>query len=281
MADSSPQVQEPEDLSVPRAVPRVGEEIPGPSYGGAPPWWLQQDEDAAAPSRVSGPMPTVADFAPEPPPAPEQPPPHPGPAPRAVVDAVLAPAAAPAGRRGGPKIVVGLAAGAVLVLAVAAGGYAALARFSGPPEYKIVTPASVAGMRKDTREPAAGAAYPFVSAGVENGAVAGPRAVAVYLDGARNVLFMGGTGAVGDPAAFLRRARPSTTIRTGPAAPARNGGQAVCGTFAVLADVHAYCAWATETSYGVVASNTPSALARPAELRDLMRRLRPEVERPR
>ncbi|MGK5558413.1 hypothetical protein ACSNOI_43110, partial [Actinomadura kijaniata] len=65
MADSSPQVQEPEDLNVPRAVPRVGEEIPGPSYGGAPPWWLQQDED----SRVSGPMPTVVDFVPEPPPA--------------------------------------------------------------------------------------------------------------------------------------------------------------------------------------------------------------------
>ncbi|GAA4233377.1 hypothetical protein GCM10022254_35710 [Actinomadura meridiana] len=141
------------------------------------------------------------------------------------------------------------------------------------------------GLRKDgLTAPPASAAYPFVAGAIRAaGATVAARGQAVYTqEPARpvNVLFVGGTGSLGDPAGFLQKAQPTTFIAGQDADPGRRGGKAVCGTFAVLAETHTYCAWATEDSYGVVASNRPSLNPHFTLMADLMRRIRKDVERP-
>ncbi|KAB2364533.1 hypothetical protein [Actinomadura montaniterrae] len=139
------------------------------------------------------------------------------------------------------------------------------------------------GMTRDPVEPAASAAYPFVMAAVEAAGVpAAKNGTAVYTEpvGRANVLFVGGTGAVGDPAAFLRKLRPSTFISGEQGNPGQNGGRAECGTFAVLAETHTYCAWATRDSYGIVASDVATANPDFSLMDDVMRRIRKDVERP-
>ncbi|RFS83227.1 hypothetical protein D0T12_24075 [Actinomadura spongiicola] len=152
---------------------------------------------------------------------------------------------------------------------------------------KVIDAGAVAGgLRRDAlTSPPASAAYPFVAGAIwATGVPVAERGQAVYAEGPGrpiNLLFVGGTGPVGDPAAFLRRARPTTFIAGQGAEPGAQGGKAVCGTFAVLADTHTYCAWATEDSYGVVASNRPTLSPHFPLMAELMRRIRRDVERPR
>ncbi|MWA06208.1 hypothetical protein F8568_038845 [Actinomadura sp. LD22] len=139
------------------------------------------------------------------------------------------------------------------------------------------------GMAREAIEPAASAAYPFVMAAVQAAGVpAAKNGTAVYAEpvGRTNVLFVGGTGAVGDPAAFLRKLRPSTFISGEQGNPGQNGGRAECGTFAVLAETHTYCAWATRDSYGVVASDVATRNPDFSLMDDVMRRIRKDVEKP-
>ncbi|MEW2354371.1 hypothetical protein [Spirillospora sp. NPDC029432] len=189
-------------------------------------------------------------------------------------------------KRGRSKkgLAAGLAVGAgVLAAAVAAGGLALVAGGEDVPVRKVSAAGTAGGLRKDAEPPAASAAYPFIAAGaraagVEKDAKAG----AVYRDpatGAQNVLFLGGTAPVGDPAAFLRKARPSTVIKTAAARPLKGGGRISCGTFAVLAATHLYCAWATENSFGFVAANTPAPDGRVDGLDALTRRMRADLEK--
>ncbi|MDL4819262.1 hypothetical protein [Actinomadura opuntiae] len=140
------------------------------------------------------------------------------------------------------------------------------------------------GMVKDATAPAASAAYPFVMAAVETaGVAAAGNGMAVYTDrpaGRVSVLFVGGTRPAGDPGGFLRRLRPSTFLAGEEGNPGKNGGKAECGTFAVLAGTHTYCAWATRDSYGVVASDVPTRNPDFSLMDDVMRRIRKDVEKP-
>ncbi|TDD33177.1 hypothetical protein E1287_20375 [Actinomadura sp. KC06] len=162
------------------------------------------------------------------------------------------------------------------------------ARAAGVPasEKVISAGATAGGMRMDgLTSPQASAAYPFVARAIEAAGVpVAERGKAVYSEEPVrpiNVLFVGGTGQVGDPAEFLQKAQPTTFIAGQPADPGEKGGKALCGTFAVLADTHTYCAWATADSYGVVASNRPSLNPRFTLMAEIMQRIRKDVERPR
>ncbi|MFI0374159.1 hypothetical protein ACH35V_40410 [Actinomadura sp. 1N219] len=162
------------------------------------------------------------------------------------------------------------------------------ARAAGVPASKkvISAGATAGGLRMDgLTSPQASAAYPFVVTAIEAAGVpVAERGRAVYSEEPVrpiNVLFVGGTGRVGDPADFLQKARPTTFIAGQDADPGEKDGKAVCGTFAVLADTHTYCAWATADSYGVVASNRPSLNPRFPLMAEVMRRIRADVERPR
>ncbi|MFB4318348.1 hypothetical protein [Actinomadura sp. 21ATH] len=208
---------------------------------------------------------------------------------RPVQARAVRPQAAPAPakpRRSGKGPAAGLAIGAGLVAAaVAAAGLAFLAGGEDVPAREVSAAGTAGGLRKDAGPPAASAAYPFIAAGaraagVEKAAKAG----AVYRDpatGAQNVLFLGGTAPVGDPAAFLQKARPSTVIKTAAARPLKGGGRISCGTFAVLEATHLYCAWATENSFGFVAANTPAPDGRVDGLDALTRRMRADLEKAR
>jgi hypothetical protein len=205
------------------------------------------------------------------------------------------PGAPPARRRRPPRLL--LLAGAGLVAAVmlgagvlafrTVGGAAKDARTTGvPASKKVIDAGAVAGgLRKDgLTAPQASAAYPFVAGAVEAGGVpVAEKGLAVYTEepvSQVNVLFAGGTGQIGDPADFLQKARPTTFIAGQGADPGPKGGKAVCGQFAVLADTHTYCAWATKDSFGVVASNRATLNPQFALMADVMRRIRKDVEKP-
>lgn len=205
-------------------------------------------------------------------------------------------AGAPAGPRGRlPKLL--LAAGAVVVagmllvagvLALRAGGAGedgGTETGPGPSKKVVNAGATAGGLHKDPMtSPQASAAYPFVVGAVEAGGVpVAENGFAVYTEEpARsvNLLFVGGTGRIGDPAGFLQKTQPTTFIAGQDADPGRRGGKAVCGTFAVLAETHTYCAWATKDSFGVVASNRPSVNPQFPLMADLMHRVRKDVEKP-
>ncbi|WP_141582937.1 hypothetical protein [Actinomadura sp. WMMA1423] len=203
---------------------------------------------------------------------------------------------APAGpRRLPPKpLLVAVAAGVAGIMLVAGvlalrgGGVREAAENAvGPASSKKVIDAGAAagGLRKDPlTAPQASAAYPFVAGAVEAGGVpVAKTGLAVYTEEPVrkvNLLFVGGTGRVGDPADFLQKTQPTTFIAGQDADPGRKGGKAVCGTFAVLAETHTYCAWATRDSFGVVASNRPSVNPQFPLMADLMHRLRRDVEKP-
>ncbi|SNT48072.1 hypothetical protein SAMN05443665_103435 [Actinomadura meyerae] len=205
------------------------------------------------------------------------------------------PAPAPVRRRRVPRLLLVSGAAVVAAVALMAGALAfrtgtGVARDTPtaelPAPKKVITAGAVAGgLRKDAlTPPRESAAYPFIAGAVEAGGVpAGEHGTAVYGgEQARklNVLFMGGTGAVGDPAAYLRKARPTTFIAGQEAVAGGKGAKAFCGTFAVLAETHAYCAWATRDSYGFVATNRATPHPQFPLLADVMRRIRRDVERP-
>jgi len=148
----------------------------------------------------------------------------------------------------------------------------------------VTATGTAGGLRKDAAVPEAGASYPFViaaarGAGVEHAITA----TGVYRDpagGERDVLFLGGTAAIGDPGPFLRRARPSTVLDVRPVpATGKDGGKVHCGTFAVLAATHLYCAWATGDSFGFVASNEPAGAERPVDFANLVGAMRADLEK--
>ncbi|TYB41221.1 hypothetical protein [Actinomadura chibensis] len=201
-----------------------------------------------------------------------------------------------AGSARGPRLLLALGGLLVAGVVVAAGVFALRsegggeqnARVTGLPASKKVIEAggTAGGLHRDALVgPAASAAYPFVAGAVEAGGVpAAKRGQAVYSEEPVrrvNVLFVGGTGRVGSPADFLQKAQPTTFIAGQDADPGPQGGRAACGTFAVLAQTHTYCAWATGDSYGIVASNVPSVNPEFTLMADVMRRIRKDVERPR
>ncbi|WP_344595998.1 hypothetical protein [Actinomadura vinacea] len=280
-----------------------------PPPGGEPPPPLPAPGDIML-VPAPAPSPEAARVAPPPPApaAPPEPPPAPPAAPDAFVDQVIStgpqhvwhatdqhwtprpPAPpAPAPPRPAPErksktglmaaVAVGvgvLAAAVTAVLVVVAGG-------DDVPLRKVAAAGTAGGLRKDPSAPAMSSAYPFVIAAIRAGGVEkAATARGVYRDqvnGAQSILFLGGTAAIGDPAAFLKKARPSTVLTAAKTPPGKAGGQISCGTFAVLRETHLFCAWATENSFGFVASNEPAAAARPNALAPLTLRMRTDLEK--
>jgi len=171
----------------------------------------------------------------------------------------------------------------LLLGVVAAAVFVTLPRQEKIPVYEVTAAGTAGGLRKDDGLPEATAAYPFLLAAARAGGVAhAVTAKGAYLDpstGRQDVLFLGGKAAIGDPAAFLQRARPSTLLTAAPTVPGKGGGQVSCGTFAVLSATHLYCAWATANSFGFIASNLPAETARPAGLAGLTARMRADLEK--
>ncbi|GAA4145521.1 hypothetical protein GCM10022416_37290 [Actinomadura keratinilytica] len=212
--------------------------------------------------------------------------------PQRAVGAAQAPSGEPPAKRRTTRRIVMIMVGAASVGLVAALAVGALAlRQGGSGEgggtkttrHRITAAAVAGGLQRTPGMPAATAAYPFMASAVRaGGAERAGNVAAVYADlpqRSRNVVFLGGTGKIGDPAAFLRRARPGTVLTTRNVKPGKGGGSAVCGTFAVLADVHVYCSWATDSSFGFVASNLPTVGDDTAAMADLMRRMRADLEK--
>src|SRR5690606_3448192 len=145
---------------------------------------------------------------------------------------------------------------------------------------------AAAGRAKDPlTPPQASAAYPFVAGAIKAAGIpVAERGQAVYGDQTArqvNVLFMGGTGPVGDPETFLHKVQPTTFIARQDAVPGNKRGKTVGGTFAILSETLTYYARVTEHSYGVVASNRATLNPQFPLIADVMRRIRNDVERPR
>ncbi|MBW8484081.1 hypothetical protein [Actinomadura parmotrematis] len=257
----------------PDAVTDPAGERPASPFADSPPWWAAEPA-AELVGAGTGPLPVAA--------APDRPaaPPFvhdvpvqaaPADAPPAPADAPPAPPAAPRSRR--PFV---LGAAAALAVAAAAGA-AVLVADRSPEPLRIAIPASAGGLSRSAAAPSASAAYPFVAGRAADLGL--PVRSAVYTGaGARSVLFLGGTGEIDDPAALLARLRPATFISAHAVQPGAGGGKAACGRFAVLAEIHQYCAWATADTFGVLASDVPVAPTATGDLSPVLRTLRPALE---
>ncbi|MFI0357626.1 hypothetical protein [Actinomadura sp. 9N407] len=275
--------------SPPRPADEDAPLVPPPAPPPAAPWW------ASSSVEVTGPRPTVVD------PIPVQPVPDPGhlsvatgPQPQIGGWAPAPPLPQPGpsdtsrpkqGRseqgRSRSGLVAGLAIGAGVLATAAVAGLIAVTGGEDVPVRKVSASATAGGLHKGAAVPAASAAYPFIAAAVRAGGVEqAATATAIYRGtGEQSILFIGGAAPIGDPAAFLGKAHPSTVIKTAPTTPIKGAGRLSCGTFAVLAATHLYCAWATENSFGFVASNTPATGDRLDGLATLTGRMRADLEK--
>ncbi|WP_026416234.1 hypothetical protein [Actinomadura oligospora] len=244
--------------------------VPPSRWGDSPPWWLNADAVEAQPPPSSVPSREGA--------------PHKADGPRSTAPTPVLvehePASrAPARDGGAPRrrpwrriVVVGAVGGLFAVAIAVAGGTLLLGGDDGGPEKRITLRPEAGGLRRNASDPEASVAYPFIVEAVRRGSLSRTRQTsAVYSGAASNVLFVGGTASIGDPIAFLDRAKPNTVLSF------QHVGRGVCGTFAVLSAVHPYCAWATSDSYGFVASNLPAQNT--TDLAKLATRLRADLER--
>ncbi|HEY7486425.1 MAG TPA: serine/threonine-protein kinase [Streptosporangiaceae bacterium] len=92
------------------------------------------------------------------------------------------------------------------------------------------------------------------------------------------VIFLGGTGPIGDPDLFVSsfKGAASQSGKVTEVDPGAGGGRGVCaqvgsGTVAV-----AFCAWATNDSFGEIVSTAPGRSS--SEVAQLMRTMRPDLE---
>ncbi|QFG21082.1 hypothetical protein [Actinomadura sp. WMMB 499] len=279
--------------------------VPAP-WGDSVPWWSAEGRAGTGPQRVadpSGPQAVVPDASgPHRMPngtGPHRMPDGTGPLPP-VPPVPPVPSFPDVPRRRGSGMLLGAGAGAVLLVVLVAGvlmlrsgdatgqtsGKRAKTATAFESTRTIAAGATAGGLRRDSLPARAAVSYPFVTGGVEAGGIPpAAQGSAVYTGsgqgGALDVLFVGGTGRVEDAPAFLRKIRPTTFIGGQNANPGQAGGEAACGTFAVLGAVHTYCAWATGDSYGIVASNVASRQPRYAMMDAVMLRIRADVERPR
>jgi hypothetical protein len=238
---------------------------PGPSAQSSQP--LQAVPEVVQQGIGTGPQPRFDGWVPA---QPASPLPQPGPAPQGTSK-----------RKVRTGLVAALVVGAGVLAASVAAALVVLSGGEDVPVRKVSAATVAGGLRKDAAVPAASAAYPFIAAAVRAGGVERAASASAIYRGpqARDVLFLGGAAPVGDPGAFLVKAQPSTVIKTANATPGKRGGRLSCGTFAVLAETHLYCAWATGNSFGFVASNTPATDGRLDGLASLTRLMRADLEK--
>ncbi|MGI5164250.1 hypothetical protein ACQEU3_07840 [Spirillospora sp. CA-253888] len=187
-------------------------------------------------------------------------------------------------------LVIGLVIGALALIVVAGIVVVVLARAGGD-EYTIAAPSSVAGRVRDTSTESQlnsqmsslrsqlesqtdGKIDTFVSAFYKDssGGTTGTMP--------QGVMFVGGTGDMGNPSAFVRGFREAgrkagsvvTEVSPGP-----NGGKAACGQVSGAGVTISQCAWATSSSFGVVVPTTPGTSV--SSTASLMRLFRTQVER--
>lgn len=94
------------------------------------------------------------------------------------------------------------------------------------------------------------------------------------------VMFVGGTGDLGDPDEFVKGFRREA-VRSGALVTevdaGENGGKAVCGRISQSGTSTAICAWATDNSFGELIPFSTSGKTT-TEVSSLMRRMRPDLE---
>lgn len=191
------------------------------------------------------------------------------------------------GRRSYVGLFIGLGAVAlvfVIAVAVAVGGYFFLFADKAP-AHRINAPDTAGNLAKDQdMEPGQHPAFATMMAAMARGGVKRDSGVtAVYQgpperDGA--ILFVGGTGDVGDPREYLTKARPATEIGTPLVTTGQPDGQSTCGTYTIAGRTFLYCAWATENSFGFLTPSRPvmSPAADQRPFAETMREMRSDME---
>lgn len=191
--------------------------------------------------------------------------------------------------RGGGKSKAGLfivlgAVGLVLVTALV-GGLVIIKNNNWKAKHDVDAPAVAGGLPEADIVPGESPLYPLVNAGVHKAdREQKSGATHVYRNGptdARHILFWGGTARIGDAGGrndFLADSKPVGAQLTSSASPGAGGGTAVCGELALSTGKSAYCAWATEDSFGILASNTPGMLV--LDMQNIMQKMRPSLEKP-
>jgi serine/threonine protein kinase len=97
------------------------------------------------------------------------------------------------------------------------------------------------------------------------------------------VIFIGGTGPLGDPdnfvSGFRRSATSNTSTTVTEVSAGSGGGKGVCAELRSAGQTISFCAWATEDSFGEIVPTVPGRST--TEMAQLMRTMRPDLEQPR
>ncbi|HEY8479749.1 MAG TPA: hypothetical protein VIL71_07955, partial [Spirillospora sp.] len=183
-------------------------------------------------------------------------------------------------RAGKPKtgLIVVLLGGFMVLVLAGAGVFFAL---NAGPEWEVNAPGVAGGLEKTDATAGESPVFNSISTAVRRGDFKeNSSATAIYRSPGTggNLLLFAGTGKIGDPEDFLRKARPLYTLQTSPIWSSGDDTKEVCGTYRLIVRTMMYCAWATSSSYGFIAPDTPITIADYSDLKILMGRMRSDVQ---
>ncbi|MCW2904195.1 MAG: hypothetical protein JWO67_6460 [Streptosporangiaceae bacterium] len=204
----------------------------------------------------------------------------------------------PPPRKSSTGLILGLVGGAVVLVVILVVVIAVVA--SGGKQYQIATPATAGGLPRDSSgESSLGSTITNLRSQVRSATNYKVTDVqtAVYKDSSTRYVFIGGTGNLGDPSAFVNGFRSSVSRSTTGGVTATveevdggGAGKAVCATVRTTLSTTSFssavCAWATETSFGEIIpipDTSSSPLSTPtskssSEVATTMRSMRADIE---
>jgi hypothetical protein len=192
-------------------------------------------------------------------------------------------------------LILGIAGGAVALVIVLVVVFAMAGGGGSNTKYAISTPDTAGGMTRDTageRELASTFSSLQSSLERETNTKFTDFKIAVYRSGETRLLFAGGTGKLSSPNVFLKgNPLGRVTNRNGPKlnnVDAGGEGKAMCADVSTASGAASItipvCAWATNTSFGMLIAVPSVGTAGAAtsmqsgQVADLMRKMRPDVE---
>jgi hypothetical protein len=183
-------------------------------------------------------------------------------------------------------LIIGIVGGAVAVIVLLVIGLAAL---GGGAKHDVAAADSAGGWQRDSAGESRFGSTIDQQKSTLNSAAKGKldKVVSAYYKDPNGsttavvpagVIFIGGTGETGGPTKFVSdfRSVASAGGTVTEVDPGPGGGKGVCAEIHAGSQSVAFCAWATDDSFGEVVSTTPGKPV--GDVAEIMRKMRPDLE---
>ncbi|MBO2445520.1 hypothetical protein J4573_00290 [Actinomadura barringtoniae] len=197
----------------------------------------------------------------------------------------------PPKRKSSAGLIIGLVGGGLVLVVVLVIVVVAVSSSGGGKKYDIGTPSTAAGLSRDTAtEAGLSTTISSIRSQMETSARGkiDSFSSAFYKDPSgtssgttpAGVMFIGGTGDLGGQSDDFIKGFKEAASRTGTPAtdtdPGSHGGHAACAQISRVGVTISECAWATDSTFGVVVPTSPNSSV--SSTADLMRKFRDDVE---